>query len=125
DSANIGENGYSDWYIAQPDTQNPDSPNPRCIPINFAEKKGPELVIPSEWLQRYHRIAKLIAFGGSASFPTIFTALVIFKAHSLVRYRQSYEYDSRSTRVESRKSCGRKQNFQTKDNRCIQPPYAA
>jgi hypothetical protein len=59
----LEKNGYSDWYIAQPDTQNPDSPNPRCIliNINFAEKKRAELVIPSEWLQRYHRIAKLIA----------------------------------------------------------------
>jgi hypothetical protein len=59
----LQKNGYSDQYIAQPDTQNPDSPNPRCIliNINFAEKKRAELVIPSEWLQRYHRIAKLIA----------------------------------------------------------------
>jgi len=57
----LEKNGYSDWYIAQPDTQNPDSPNPRCILINLAEQKRAELVIPSEWFQRYHRIAKLIA----------------------------------------------------------------
>ena len=57
----LERNGYFDWYIAQPDTQHPDSRNPRCILINFAEKKKAELVIPYEWFQRYHRIAKLIA----------------------------------------------------------------
>ena len=46
----LEKNGYSNWYVAQPDTQNRDSPNPRCIliNINFAEKKRAELVIPSE-----------------------------------------------------------------------------
>jgi hypothetical protein len=44
----LEKHGYFDWYIAQPNTQNPDSPNPRCILINFAEKKRAELVIPYE-----------------------------------------------------------------------------
>jgi hypothetical protein len=66
----LEKHGYFDWYIAQPDTQNPDSRNPRCILINFAEKKRAELVIPYEWFQRYHRIAKLIALSGSASFAS-------------------------------------------------------
>jgi hypothetical protein len=48
----LEKHGYFDWYVAQPDTQNPDSPNPRCILINFAEKKRAELVIPYEWFQR-------------------------------------------------------------------------
>src|SRR5262245_38500015 len=95
----LEKNGYSDWYIAQPDTQNPDSPNPRCILINFAEKKRAELVIPSEWFQRYHdrevdplftAIGPFMKGGGSASFSTIFTTLVIFKAHNLIQYRQSH-----------------------------------
>jgi hypothetical protein len=76
--------GYFDWYIAQPDTQNPDSPNPRCILINFAEKKKAELVIPYEWFQRYHRIAKLIALAIQHPSPATFTGPVIVKERSLV-----------------------------------------
>jgi hypothetical protein len=56
----LEKHGYFDWYIAQPDTQNPDSRDPRCILVNFAEKKRAELVIPYEWFQHYKRIAKLI-----------------------------------------------------------------
>jgi len=56
----LEKQGYFDWYIAQPDTQNPDNPNPRCILVNFAEKKRAELVIPYEWFQLYDRISKLI-----------------------------------------------------------------
>jgi hypothetical protein len=66
----LEKNGYFDWYIAQPDTQNPDSRDPRCILINFAEKKRAELVIPYEWFQRYHRIAKLITLAVQYPSPT-------------------------------------------------------
>jgi hypothetical protein len=81
----LEEHGYFDWCIAQPDTQNPDSRNPRCILINFAEKKRAELVIPYEWFQRYHRIAKLITLAVQHPSPGIFTEPVIFKEHSLAR----------------------------------------
>ncbi len=56
----LDKNGSFDWYIIQPDKQNPDSPNARCVLFNFVERRRAELVIPNEWFQRYHRIAKLI-----------------------------------------------------------------
>jgi hypothetical protein len=76
--------GYFDWYIAQPDTQT-DSRNPRCILINFAEKKRAELVIPHEWFQRYHRIAKLIGLAVQHPSPAIFTGS---ENVSMTRYRR-------------------------------------
>jgi hypothetical protein len=87
----LEKHGYFDWYIAQPDTQNPDSRNPGCILINFVEKKRAELVIPYEWFQRYHRIAKLIALAVQHPSPGIFTGPVIFKEQNLARYRQCHE----------------------------------
>ena len=87
----LEKHGYFDWYVAQPDTQNPDSPNPRCVLVNFAEKKRAELVIPYEWFQRYYRIEKLIRLAVQHPSPAIFAGSVIFKEHSLVRYRQSHE----------------------------------
>ena len=87
----LEKHGYFDWCIAQPDTQNPDSRNPRCILINFAEKKRAELVIPYEWFQRYHRIAKLVALAVQHPSPAIFTGSQILKERSLVRYRQAHE----------------------------------
>lgn len=80
----LQKEGYFDWYIAQPDTQNPDSRNPRCILINFVEKKKAELVIPHEWFQRYRRIAKLIALAIEHPSPAIFTGAVVFKEHSSI-----------------------------------------
>ena len=53
-------NGYLDWYVVEPTKQDPDSSNARCVLVNFVESKRAELVIPNEWFQRYHRIAKLI-----------------------------------------------------------------
>ena len=73
----LEKRGYSGWCIAQPDTQNPDSRNPRCILINFAEKKRAELVIPYEWFQRYHRIAKLITLAVQHSSQATFRAAAI------------------------------------------------
>jgi len=56
----LQDGGYVDWYVVQPDKQNPDNPSAKCILFNFVESKRAELVIPNEWFQRYHRIAKLI-----------------------------------------------------------------
>jgi hypothetical protein len=70
----LEKHGYIDWYIAQPDTQDPDTTNPRCILINFAERKRAELVIPHEWFQRYHRIAKLITLVVQHSSPLTYRA---------------------------------------------------
>ena len=71
----LEKHGYFDWCIAQPDTQNPDNRNPRCILINFAEKKRAELVVPYEWFQRYQRIAELIALAVQHPSPAIFTQI--------------------------------------------------
>jgi hypothetical protein len=79
----LAKNGYFDWYIAQPDTQNPDSSNPKCILVNFAEKKRAELVIPHEWFQRYHRIAKLIRLAVQHSTPAA------SRAAAAILHRQS------------------------------------
>jgi hypothetical protein len=68
----LERHGYLDWDIAQPDTQNPDSPNPRCILINFAESKRAELVIPCEWFRRYDRITKLIILAVQHPSPATF-----------------------------------------------------
>jgi len=56
----LQDGGYVDWYVVQPDKQNPDNPSAKCILFNFVESKRAELVIPNEWFQRYHRIAQLI-----------------------------------------------------------------
>jgi hypothetical protein len=56
----LQDGGYVDWYVVQPDKQNPDSPSAKCVLFNFVESKRAELVIPNEWFPRYHRIAKLI-----------------------------------------------------------------
>jgi hypothetical protein len=87
----LEKHGYVDWDIAEPDTQNPDSRNPRCILINFVEKKRTELVIPYEWFQRYHLITKLIILAVQHPSPAVFTRRAILKERSLARYRQSYE----------------------------------
>jgi hypothetical protein len=87
----LEKHGHFDWYIAQPDTQNPNSRNPRCILINFVEKKRAELVIPYEWFQRYHRIAKLIDLAVEYPSPGLFTGPVSFKEQSLARYRECHE----------------------------------
>ncbi len=65
----LEKNGYFDWYIAQPDKQNPDSSNAKCVLFNFVEKRRADLVIPHEWFQRYHRIAKLIILAIEHSTP--------------------------------------------------------
>jgi hypothetical protein len=70
----LEKQGYFDWYIAQPDTQNPDNPNPRCILVNFAEKKRAELVIPHEWFQHYERIARLITLAVQHPSPATWRA---------------------------------------------------
>ena len=87
----LEKHGHSDWYIAQPDAQNPDSRNPRCILINFVEQKRAELVVPHEWFQRYDRIAKLVALAVQHPSPGIFTRPVILKEQNLARYRQYHE----------------------------------
>jgi hypothetical protein len=59
----LEENGCLDWYVAQPDKQNPASTNAKCILLNFVEKKRAELIIPNKWFQdpcRYGEIAELI-----------------------------------------------------------------
>jgi len=65
----ILKNGYFDWYIAQPDKQNPDTSDAKCVLFNFVEQKRAELVIPNEWFQRYHRIVKLIRLAVQHSTP--------------------------------------------------------
>ena len=70
----LEKHGYFDWYIAQPDTQDPDNPNPRCILVNFAEKKRAELVVPYEWFQHYDRIAKLITLAVEHPSPATWRA---------------------------------------------------
>ena len=45
----LEKNGYFDWYIAQPDKQNPDSSDAKCILFNFIEQRRADLVIPHEW----------------------------------------------------------------------------
>ena len=59
----LEETGCLHWYVAQPDKHNPASANPKCILLNFVEKKRAELVIPNEWFQdprRYGEIIELI-----------------------------------------------------------------
>ncbi len=61
----LEENGCLDWYVAQPDKQNPASANAKCILLNFVEKKRAELIIPNEWFQdpcRYGEITELIGW---------------------------------------------------------------
>jgi hypothetical protein len=65
----LEKNGYFDWYIAQPDKQNPDTSDAKCVLFNFVEQKRAELVIPNEWFQRYHRIVKLIRLAVQHSTP--------------------------------------------------------
>ena len=65
----LEKNGYFDWYIAQPDKQNPDDSDAKCVLFNFVEQKRAELVIPNEWFQRYHRIVKLIRLAVQHSTP--------------------------------------------------------
>src|SRR5437870_1250347 len=65
----LEKNGYFDWYIAQPDKQNPDDSDAKCVLLNFVEQKRAELVIPNEWFQRYHRIVKLIRLAVQHSTP--------------------------------------------------------
>ena len=79
----LQKHGYFDWYIAQPDTQNPNNPNPRCILVNFAEKKRAELVIPYEWFQHYDRIAKLITLAVQHPSPATSRAAVAQRRVSL------------------------------------------
>ncbi len=59
----LEENGSLDWYVAQPDKQNPASGSAKCILLNFVEKKRAELIIPNDWFQdpcRYGGISELI-----------------------------------------------------------------
>src|SRR4029077_3312951 len=72
----LEKNGYFDWYIAQPDKQNPDSSDAKCILFNFIEQRRADLVIPHEWFQRYHRIAKLIILAVENSTPLSSRAVV-------------------------------------------------
>jgi len=65
----LQDGGYVDWYVVQPDKQNPDSPSAKCVLFNFVESKRAELVIPNEWFQRYHRIAKLIKLAVLCATP--------------------------------------------------------
>lgn len=73
----LEKNGYFDWYVAQPDKQNPDSSNAKCVLVNFVEQRRAELVIPNEWFQRYHRIAKLIRLAVQHSTPVTSRAAAI------------------------------------------------
>lgn len=65
----LEENGYLDWYIAQPDKRNPYSSNAKCVLFNFVEKRRADLVIPTEWFQRHHHIEKLIMLAIQYSTP--------------------------------------------------------
>ena len=59
----LEENGPLDWYVAQPDKQNPASGDAKCILLNFVEKKRAELIVPNDWFQdpcRYGGISELI-----------------------------------------------------------------
>jgi hypothetical protein len=93
----LEKNGYLDWYIAQPDKQNPDSSNARCVLFNFVEKKRADIVIPDEWFQRYHRIDKLIRLAIQYSTPVATYCLP--STHNLNA--------TKSSRTSSVKSIGR------------------
>jgi hypothetical protein len=68
----LEENGSLDWYVAQPDKQNPASGNAKCILLNFVEKERAELIIPNDWFQdpcRYGGISELIWLAVQNSTP--------------------------------------------------------
>ena len=68
----LEENGSLDWYVAQPNKQNPASGNAKCILLNFVEKKRAELIIPNDWFQdpcRYGGISELIWLAVQNSTP--------------------------------------------------------
>ena len=68
----LEENGSLDWYVAQPDKQNPASANANFILLNFVEKKRAELIIPNDWFQdpcRYGGISELIWLAVQNSTP--------------------------------------------------------
>ena len=67
----LQDGGYIDWYVIQPDKQNPDNPDAKCVLFNFVESKRAELVIPNEWFNRYHRISKLIKLAVCSATPMI------------------------------------------------------
>ena len=69
DSGDIGEERGILTGTSQPDKQNPDDSDAKCVLLNFVEQKRAELVIPNEWFQRYHRIVKLIRLAVQHSTP--------------------------------------------------------
>ena len=74
----LENNGYLHWYIVQPDKRDPDSSNAKCVLYNFVEKKRADLIIPTEWLQRYHQIEKLINLAIQYSTPVATHGLEFF-----------------------------------------------
>ena len=68
----LEENECLDWYVAQPNKQNPASATAKCILLNFVEKKRAELIIPNEWFQdpcRYGEITEFICLAVQNSTP--------------------------------------------------------